>query len=199
MNIRNIGVMSPGDMGQAVAYQLKQGGFAVHTALDGRSARSKTLAAEAGLIDVGSIDKLVERTKQHGMSALALTDHDDVGGAVRFATAARTAGLAGILATGCAPAFAQAQQAPAQNAAPKPFAAGTPLSQANEKGTVVPMSSNVKVFGSFNFAESCTFDPARNLILDRRMEIVAQRMEYRKFELEHTDLLQQIVEMRLAL
>ena len=43
MNIRNIGVMSPGDMGQAVAFQLKQGGFAVHTALDGRSARSKAL------------------------------------------------------------------------------------------------------------------------------------------------------------
>jgi sugar lactone lactonase YvrE len=27
------------------------------------------------------------------------------------------------------------------------------------------MSSNVKVYGSFRFAESCTFDPARNLIL----------------------------------
>ena len=68
--------------------------------------------------------------------------------------------LAALLAAGTA--FAQA---PAQNAAPKPFAAGTPLSQANEKGEVVPMSSNVKVYGSFNFAESCTYDPARNLIL----------------------------------
>jgi len=27
------------------------------------------------------------------------------------------------------------------------------------------MSDNVKVFGSFNFSESCTFDPERNLIL----------------------------------
>src|SRR5262245_60254820 len=27
------------------------------------------------------------------------------------------------------------------------------------------MSKNVKVFGSFRFAESCTFDPARNLIV----------------------------------
>lgn len=59
MTITKIGVMSPGDMGQAVAIQLRQGGFAVHTALDKRSARSKTLAAEAGLIDVGSIAKLV--------------------------------------------------------------------------------------------------------------------------------------------
>ena len=28
-----------------------------------------------------------------------------------------------------------------------------------------PISSNVKVYGSFRFAESCTFDPARNLII----------------------------------
>lgn len=59
MTIKNIGVMSPGDMGQAIAFQLKQGGFTVHTALDQRSTRSKALAREAGLIDVGSIEKLV--------------------------------------------------------------------------------------------------------------------------------------------
>jgi 3-hydroxyisobutyrate dehydrogenase-like beta-hydroxyacid dehydrogenase len=59
MNIRTIGVMSPGDMGQAVAAQLRQKGFAVHTALDRRSARSRALAREAGLTDVGTIEKLV--------------------------------------------------------------------------------------------------------------------------------------------
>jgi 3-hydroxyisobutyrate dehydrogenase-like beta-hydroxyacid dehydrogenase len=58
MNIRNIGVMSPGDMGQAVAAQLKNKGFHVCTALDRRSARSKTLAQEAGLTDLGSIARL---------------------------------------------------------------------------------------------------------------------------------------------
>lgn len=58
MQIKTIGVMSPGDMGQAIAYQLKQGGFTINTALDHRSARSKTLAREAGLTDVGSIEKL---------------------------------------------------------------------------------------------------------------------------------------------
>lgn len=42
-------------------------------------------------------ERLVERARDLGMSALALTDHDDVGGAVRFATAAKEAGLAGIL------------------------------------------------------------------------------------------------------
>lgn len=47
----------------------------------------------------------------------------------------------------------------------KPFAAGGPLSTVNESGVDTPMSSNVKVYGSFRSAESCTFDPARNLIL----------------------------------
>ena len=45
------------------------------------------------------------------------------------------------------------------------FRAGEPLGAVNEAGVRVPMSSNVKVFGSFHFSESCTFDPATNLIL----------------------------------
>jgi 3-hydroxyisobutyrate dehydrogenase-like beta-hydroxyacid dehydrogenase len=61
MKIETIGVMSPGDMGQAIAQQLKNNGFKVCTALDSRSARSKTLAREAGLTDVGSIAKLTEQ------------------------------------------------------------------------------------------------------------------------------------------
>jgi len=62
----------------------------------------------------------------------------------------------------CGTAFAQA---PAPNAAPKPFATGAPLSATNEKGVTLPMSKNVKVYGSFHFAESCTFDPDKNLIV----------------------------------
>jgi|TARA_B110000438_G_scaffold206704_1_gene198415 hypothetical protein len=45
------------------------------------------------------------------------------------------------------------------------FAAGGPLGATNQAGTFVPMSDNVKVYGSFHFTESCTFDPERNLIL----------------------------------
>lgn len=41
-------------------------------------------------------ERLVERAIALELKALALTDHDDVGGAVRFATAAREAGLAGL-------------------------------------------------------------------------------------------------------
>jgi 3-hydroxyisobutyrate dehydrogenase-like beta-hydroxyacid dehydrogenase len=59
MQIRNVGVVSPGDMGQAIAGRLKESGMTVHAALDGRSERTKSLARAAGLTDCGSIDKLV--------------------------------------------------------------------------------------------------------------------------------------------
>ena len=58
---------------------------------------------------------------------------------------------------------AMAQQAPAP-AAPQPFAAGTPLGITAE-GKFAPMSSNVKVFGALVNAESCSYDPTRNLII----------------------------------
>jgi 3-hydroxyisobutyrate dehydrogenase-like beta-hydroxyacid dehydrogenase len=59
MKIERIGFMTPGDMGQGVAMQLKKKGFDVCTALDKRSERSRKMAAEAGLTDVGSIARLV--------------------------------------------------------------------------------------------------------------------------------------------
>lgn len=59
MQIRNIGVVSPGDMGQAIAGRLKEAGFGVHTALDGRSERTRELARAAGISDCGSMEKLV--------------------------------------------------------------------------------------------------------------------------------------------
>lgn len=61
MSAGNIGVVSPGDMGQAVAGRLKESGYAVHTALEGRSARTRSLAAKAGLQDAGSMNELVSR------------------------------------------------------------------------------------------------------------------------------------------
>lgn len=59
MQIQHIGIVSPGDMGQAIAGRLKEAGFSVHTALDGRSERTRTLARTAGLNDCGSMEKLV--------------------------------------------------------------------------------------------------------------------------------------------
>jgi len=59
MQIRNVGVVSPGDMGQAIAGRLKESGLNVYAALDGRSERTKALAREAGLVDCGSMEKLI--------------------------------------------------------------------------------------------------------------------------------------------
>jgi 3-hydroxyisobutyrate dehydrogenase-like beta-hydroxyacid dehydrogenase len=59
MQIRNVGVVSPGDMGQAIAGRLKEAGLNVCTALDGRSERTKALARAAGLTDCGSMEQLV--------------------------------------------------------------------------------------------------------------------------------------------
>jgi 3-hydroxyisobutyrate dehydrogenase-like beta-hydroxyacid dehydrogenase len=59
MKVQNVGVVSPGDMGQAIAGRLKESGLAVHAALDGRSERTRSLARAAGLADCGSIEKLV--------------------------------------------------------------------------------------------------------------------------------------------
>lgn len=59
MKLQNIGIISPGDMGQAVAQSIKDLGFTVHTALDGRSERTRALAREAGLNDCGSMQNVI--------------------------------------------------------------------------------------------------------------------------------------------
>jgi len=59
MKIEKVGVMSPGDMGQALAMQIKAKGLKVYTALSQRSERTRGLAHEAGLIDVGTLARLV--------------------------------------------------------------------------------------------------------------------------------------------
>src|SRR5262249_33118040 len=47
------------DMGQAIAKQLKRKGMEVYTALEKRSARTRSLALEAQVTDVESLDALV--------------------------------------------------------------------------------------------------------------------------------------------
>ena len=59
LKIQNVGLMSPGDMGQAVAIQIKAKGLNVYTALEHRSERTRALAREAGLTDLGTLARLV--------------------------------------------------------------------------------------------------------------------------------------------
>lgn len=61
MAITTVGLLSPGDMGHSVGAVLHQHGLRVLTCLDGRSDRSRALAAEAGMEDVPSLNTLVEQ------------------------------------------------------------------------------------------------------------------------------------------
>ena len=59
-SIKRVGFMSPGDMGQAVAIRVKELGFEVCTALEGRSERTRKLAAAANIEDCGTLRCLLE-------------------------------------------------------------------------------------------------------------------------------------------
>lgn len=59
MQIHTVGILSPGDMGQAIAAVLNQHGLRTIAALDDRSERTRRLAAEANIQDVGSLKQLV--------------------------------------------------------------------------------------------------------------------------------------------
>jgi 3-hydroxyisobutyrate dehydrogenase-like beta-hydroxyacid dehydrogenase len=54
-----IAILMPGDMGSGVGRALREHGFEVVTSLAGRSARSRGLAAAAGLCDAGSLEDTV--------------------------------------------------------------------------------------------------------------------------------------------
>lgn len=54
-----IGLLSPGDMGHAVGSVLRANGLTVLTSLNGRSERSRDLAAKASIDDAGTLENLV--------------------------------------------------------------------------------------------------------------------------------------------
>ena len=58
-----IAVMSPGDMGHAVAAVLRQGGLRVISQLDGRSQRTRALADRAGIEEVADDTTLVRAAR----------------------------------------------------------------------------------------------------------------------------------------
>ncbi|MBD2453152.1 DUF1932 domain-containing protein [Nostoc sp. FACHB-87] len=59
MAIQTVGILSPGDMGQAIGSVLNQHGLRTIAALENRSPRTKQLAAAANIQDVGSLTQLV--------------------------------------------------------------------------------------------------------------------------------------------
>ena len=78
---------------------------------------------------------------------------------------AATLGAAAVVAI-AAPAILAAQQP--QSPGPQPFATGNPLGlpiAPAPNATFEPMSRNVKVYGAIYWAESCSYDPVRNVIV----------------------------------
>ncbi len=61
MAIKIVGLLSPGDMGHTVGGVLHKNGLRVLTCLEGRSERSRALAAEAGFEDTPSLNDLVQQ------------------------------------------------------------------------------------------------------------------------------------------
>ena len=57
--IETVAIMTPGDMGSAVGGLLRRGGLRVVTNLEGRSGRTRALAGDAGIEDLGSDGALI--------------------------------------------------------------------------------------------------------------------------------------------
>ena len=62
MQVRRIAILSPGEMGHSVGRCLLADGFDVATCLTGRSERTRTLTAAAGIRDEPDLDELVRNT-----------------------------------------------------------------------------------------------------------------------------------------
>jgi len=97
MELRNIGLMSPGDMGQAIAGQLKAKGFNVLTALGARSPRTQGLARAAGLTDTGTLEALVTTCD---LVISVMNPGSAVGFAREFAAAMQASGKHPVLLEG---------------------------------------------------------------------------------------------------
>jgi 3-hydroxyisobutyrate dehydrogenase-like beta-hydroxyacid dehydrogenase len=84
-----VGIISPGDMGSAIGQRLASKGARVVVALDARSDRTKSLAAQAGLEDVGSVERLVSEAT-HILSVMVPSEATSA--AERVAQALRSTG-----------------------------------------------------------------------------------------------------------
>src|SRR5215207_8352553 len=90
-----VGIISPGDMGSGIGEKLVKNGARGVVALDARSERTKSLAAAAGLEDVGSVEQMVKEAS-HILSVMVPSEA--VGAAERVARALQSTGASPIYA-----------------------------------------------------------------------------------------------------
>jgi 3-hydroxyisobutyrate dehydrogenase-like beta-hydroxyacid dehydrogenase len=86
-----IGILSPGDMGHGLGRVLVRHRVRVIAALDRRSERTRSLAAEAGIANVGSLERLVSEAD---VVLSVLVPSEAVPTAERVAAAVRSTGAA---------------------------------------------------------------------------------------------------------
>lgn len=82
--MRTVAIVSPGNMGHSIGAVLRQGGLRVITCLQGRSERTRRLAAEAGFEDVPDYETLV-RDSDVILSVLAPASAHSVAGVLAAA------------------------------------------------------------------------------------------------------------------
>jgi 3-hydroxyisobutyrate dehydrogenase-like beta-hydroxyacid dehydrogenase len=97
MALRSVGILSPGDMGHTVGAVLRAHGLRVLTCLEGRSERTRALAAEAGIEAVPTLDELVVAAD---IVLCILVPAEATGVAARVAAAIRATG-ADVLYADC--------------------------------------------------------------------------------------------------
>ena len=90
MAIETVGLLSPGDMGHAVGRVLGDHGIDVVTCLDGRSERTRVLAASAGIRDAPSVEEMVASSD---LVLSILVPAEAVGVCKRVAQAVRASGI----------------------------------------------------------------------------------------------------------
>ena len=95
MPLKTVAILSPGDMGHDVGRALSQHGLDVITCLKGRSDRTRSLSQQAGIRDVGSLDRMVSEADL----ILSILVPAEVEGAAREVAAA-------LQRTGCDTYFA---------------------------------------------------------------------------------------------
>ena len=95
MGLETIAILSPGDMGHGVGKALVEHGYRVITCLDGRSERTRDLAAKAGILDVPSLEEMVEEAD---LIMSILVPAEAVGVAREVADAMRATGASRLFA-----------------------------------------------------------------------------------------------------
>ncbi len=95
VSVKKVGILSPGDMGGATGGQLRNNGLEVYTCLEGRSALTRQIAAEAGFIDTPGLDELVQSID---LLLSILVPSEAMGMAERVATAMKRTGATPVYA-----------------------------------------------------------------------------------------------------